>query len=127
MKSPGQMGDPPRQRKKESMMEDKEGKPEKLEITTPEEAEEKTRQRRSDFGLGEAKKFKPEETKKLEESIKDLLKSLDNYDFVKFSPKIQEDWYWVELEATAGKDRQLAEVNLKRLLKVLQKEAEKIG
>lgn len=126
MKSPEQMGAPPEQPKEEPVK-DKEETPEKPEgkITTPKEAVEMTRQRRKDFGLGEEREVTPEETKELEEPIGKLLEDLSQYDFESCSPERQEEWYWVEQEANVGKDRELARVNLERLLKTLHGEAEK--
>lgn len=110
-------------------MKDKEGTPEESErkITTPEEAAEMTRQRRKDSGLEEAKELTQEQVKELEESIEKLLGDLDQYDFESCSSERQDEWYWVEQEARAGKDRELAEANLTRFLKVLQEESKKPG
>lgn len=118
------MGGPPEQPKEESM-ENEEGKERK--VTTPEEAKEMTRQRRKDFGLEEERELMPEETKELEGSIEKLLGDLNQYDFESCSPERQDEWYWVEQEAGAGKDRELAKANLERFLKTLQEEVEKSG
>ena len=91
-------------------------------ITTPEEWAEINKKRRKDFGLPEAKELTPEQTKELEESIEKLLKKLDKYNYNYFSPEIQEEWYFVEQEAGAGKDRELAKANLEKFLKILQEE-----
>lgn len=129
MKSPEQMGESPEQPKEKSMKDEKEMfeklKSEKLErkITTPEEAAKITQQRRADFDLEDARELTLEEVKKNEESIEKLLKDLDQYDLESCSPELQDEWYWVEQEAEAGKDRELAKANLERFLKLLQKES----
>lgn len=126
MKSSEQIGRSSKQPKQESRK-NKEETPEEPErrITTPEEAAEMTQQRREYFGLGEARKLTPKENEELERNIKELLGDLNEYNFKNYSPEIREYWYWAETEAIAGKDRELAEANLEKLLKVLQKEAEK--
>lgn len=89
-------------------------------ITPPEKAAQMTAQRRKDFGLPEAKELTQEQSEELEQSIENLLKELDNYDMNNFSQEIQEDWYYVEMEATAGKDREIAKANLEQFLQSLQ-------
>jgi len=88
-------------------------------ITSPEDAAEMTRQRREYFGLGEAKELTLEQLDELEESIKKLLKILDQYRMDDFSQDVQEEWYFVELEAMTGKDREIAKVNLEQFLQIL--------
>lgn len=117
MKSPEQMSGSSEQPNKEL----------ERKITTPEEAAEMMRQRREFFGLGEKKEVTPEKAEEIEESIGKLLKVLDQYDFERLSPEIQEAMYWTEQEAGAGEDRELAEANLKRLIEVLQEEARKMA
>ena len=132
MKSPEQMGEWPKKPKEEPVRTERktpekpEGESEKK-ITTPEEATQMTEQRRKDFGLGEARGLTPEATKELEGSIKELLATLDQYDFDSFSPEKQDEWYLVEQEARVGKDRELARANLQRFLKTLEEEAKKSG
>lgn len=104
-------------------MENKEEKERK--VTTPEEAKEMTRQRRKYFGLEEERGLTLEETKELEGLIEKLLGDLYQYDFEGCSSERQEEWCWADQEAREGKDRELAKVNLERLLKALQEEAGK--
>lgn len=92
----------------------------KRKITSPEEAAKMTMQRREYFGLGEAKELTPEQLKELEESIKKLLKILDQYNMDDFSQNVQEEWYFVELEAMTGKDREIAKVNLEQFIQSLE-------
>ncbi len=88
--------------------------------TTPEEAEEMTRQRRKNFGLGEKRELTPEDAKGIDASIENLLERLDGYDFDSFNPEIQDEWYWVEQEAVTGKDRELAKAVLEKFLNFLK-------
>lgn len=106
MKSLEQTGEPPKQ--------------------SAEEIAEMNQQRRKGLGLGEEKELTPKEIEKLEESIAKLLGDLNQYDFESCSPEAQEEWYGVEQEAGAGRDRELAEANLKRFLNILQEEAERL-
>ena len=93
-------------------------------VTTPEEAAEMTQQRRQEYGLGESNDLTPEKLQEIETAIGELLKRLDEYDFSSFSDEIQEKWYWAELEANSGKDRELALVVLKRFINTIE---EKVG
>ncbi|MEK7146840.1 MAG: hypothetical protein AAB772_01140 [Patescibacteria group bacterium] len=124
-----QMGGAPEQpSKEEKIIEDnKEKIPENPErkITTPEEAAEMTQQRRKDFDLEETKEFTPEQAEELEKSIEELLNELYQYNYGSFSPKIQEEWDYAEMEVNAGKDRECAKANLERLIKILQEETKK--
>lgn len=94
------------------------------EITTPEEAAEITRQRREWFNLGEARELTPKELEVIEKSIAKLLENLDEYNPANYSAEIQDEWYYVEQEAVAGQDRELAEAVLMNLLRVLREKTE---
>ena len=83
---------------------------------TPEEMAEFTRQRRIDAGLPEISEIDPENLEQLEEQIATLLKILDQYDYSILNDEMQEEWYYAELEAEAGKDRELALLNLQDFL-----------
>lgn len=65
------------------------------------------------------------DVEKMDEEIKELLESLDNFDFDSFGPEIQEEWYWVEQEANVAKDRMAAKINLERFIEKLKGESEK--
>ena len=88
--------------------------------TTPEKAEAMTLERRNWYGLGKSRELTPEEAEKVEADIKKLLEGLDAYDFYSFDQAIQEEWDWVEIEATSGNDRELARAVLKRFLGILR-------
>lgn len=90
-------------------------------ITTSEEAAEITRQRREKYGLGESGNLTPEKTKEIKADIKKLKDLLDEYDFSKCRFGIKEEWYLVEQEVNAGKDRELARAVLKEFLGFLEK------
>lgn len=122
MKSPEQIGEKPEQPEDESM-ENKEKIERKL--TTPEEAAEMTRQRRKKYGLGESSDLTPEKLQEIEAAVGELLERLNEYDFDSFSPEVQDEWYWVEQEATVGKDRELAKAVLERFLSALKGSDEK--
>jgi len=122
MKSPEQMGGLPEQSNNESMK--NKGETERN-ITTPEEAEEMTKQRRKEHGLSEISELTPAEFKEINASIEELLGRLDDYDYGSFSPEIQDEWYWVEQEAIVGKDRELAKAVLERFLNTLKGNEEK--
>ena len=98
-------------------MEGKEGTPEKPVLS----AEELTRQRRKEHGLGESRGLTLAEAKEIDAAIEELLKRLHEYDYDSLSSEIQEEWYWVEQEANVGKDRELAKAVLKRFLLALKK------
>ena len=107
MKSPEQMGKPPEQPEGQK-----------------EEFERLRQQRRKDFGLEEGKEPTPEEAEKIEKSIDKLVKDLDKFNTKDYDLEIQDEWYWAELEAQVGKDRELAKANLERLLDTLEMYAE---
>lgn len=89
--------------------------------------EKMTRARRGHYGLpSERKKLTPEETEKNEMEIKELMERLNKtYDYDNLVPELQEEWYWVEQEANAGEDRELAKRVLEEFLKTLEKEIPK--
>ena len=93
-------------------------------ITTPKEAAEMTRQRRKEYGLGESGNLTPEKFQEIERAIEELLVSLDGYDYDSFDNNTQEEWYWAELEANTGKDRELALVVLRRFIDTLRSKKE---
>lgn len=93
-------------------------------LTTPEEAEEITRQRRREYGLEENSDVTPEKIKEIDATIGDLLENLYEHDYDSLSPEIQDEWYWVEEEAKVGKDRELAKAVLEKFLNVLQGKVE---
>jgi len=117
MTSPEQMGGKPEQPKDEPM-ENREELERKL--TSPEEAAKKTRQRRIKYGLKEVSELTVAELEEINITIENLLKRLDEYDFCSLSPELQDEWYWVEAEAEAGKDRELAKAVLERFLDILK-------
>ena len=119
MKPPEQMGGSPEQ-PEESPMESNEEIRKEHKVTTPEEAAEITRQRRREYGLEESSDLTPEKLQEIETEVEKLLEQLDEYDFDSFGPEVQEEWYWAELEAGAGKDRELAVVILKRFISTLK-------
>ena len=92
-------------------------------ITTPEEAVEITRQGRS-VDSKKAESSHIEEAKEIDMAIKELLERLYGYDYNSLSPEMQEEYYWVDQEANAGKDRELAKAVLERFLNTLK---EKVG
>lgn len=96
------------------------GGAEKPEITSSEKAAEMTKQRRKDFGLQDENEMSEEEKEKIEQEISELKKKLDDYDYNSVSPEIKDNWYYVELEVDAGKDRELALTNLQEFLKILE-------
>ncbi len=110
MKSPEQPGGPPEQQERK--------------LSTPEEIAEMTRRRREAFGLGEARELSLWELEEIEGRIDDLLEELDEYNFKSCDAKTQEDWYWAEQEASAGKDRELAKAVLERFVEGLRKKKE---
>lgn len=61
-----------------------------------------------------------EDIEKIDAEIKELLESLDNFDFESFSAEIQEEWYWVEQEANVAKDRATAKTHLKQFIEKLK-------
>ena len=84
-------------------------------------ASEMTRQTRKEYGLSESNELTPAEIKEIETDIEKLLERLDEYNYNSFSPKIQDEWYEVEQEATLGKDRELAKAKLERFINTLEK------
>ncbi|MFH1508568.1 MAG: hypothetical protein ABIE68_00110 [bacterium] len=96
--------------------------PEKLErkITTPEEAREMTRQRRIDYGLSETSNLSPEDIEKIDASIKELLERSGKIDYDSLTPELQDQCYWAEMEASAGKDRELAKTVLEKFLEKVE-------
>lgn len=115
MKTSEQMGETPEQSNESSVKKtEKERK-----VTTPEEAELMTRQRRVEYGLEPSRELTHAEIEEIEADISQLLEHLDEYDFESFSPEIQESWYWAAMEAMAGEDRELAREILKRFLDAL--------
>lgn len=66
-----------------------------------------------------------ENIEKIDAEIKELLESLDNFDFESFSLEIQEEWYWVEQEANVAKDRIAAKTHFEQFIEKLKKESEK--
>ncbi len=83
-------------------------------------AEKMTQQRRKEYGLEESKELTPEEVEKIETDIRTLLERLSEYNYDSFDPETQDEWYWVEQEVEAGKDREIAKAVLERFLKVLE-------
>jgi hypothetical protein len=64
------------------------------------------------------------ETKDIESSIEGFLETLDDYYpefYEKVSPELQQQWYYVHLEGSAGKDRQQAEARLREFVDFLEK------
>jgi len=108
MKSPEQGGGPEQSKETERK------------ITTLEEATVMTQQRRREYGLGESSELTPEESEEIERTIKELLASLDDYDYDSFDEDTQEKYYWAALEAEAGKDRELALAVLRRFVDTLR-------
>ena len=66
----------------------------------------------------------PEE---LEAAIEALIEKLYGYtnSFDSLSAEMQENWYWAEMEAKAGLDRQEAKRQLEQFLMVLEVETKK--
>ena len=93
---------------------------EKRKGMSPLEMELLTRARRKELGLEESREQSPEEVREHDTGIETLLEDLDKYDFDSYSPEIQDEWYWVEQEARVGKDRELAEANLRGFLERLK-------
>lgn len=53
--------------------------------------------------------------------IEGLLEELDSYaELWDEHPELQEQWYWVDMEARVSKDREAAKVHLEEFLKVLK-------
>lgn len=68
-----------------------------------------------------------EDIEKTDAEIKELLESLDDFDFNSFEPRIQEKWYCIEQEANVAKDRIMAKIHLEQFIEKLKKlKAEKI-
>lgn len=65
-----------------------------------------------------------ENTEKIDAEIKELLKSLDNFNFNSFRLEIQEEWYWVEQEANVAKDRATAKNHLEQFIEKLKNESD---
>lgn len=68
-----------------------------------------------------------ENIEKIDAEIKELLESLDSFDFNFFGPEIQEEWYWVEQEANVAKDRIAAKTHLEQFVEKLKKKNRKIN
>lgn len=68
--------------------------------------------------------FSKEEVEKMDAEIKELVASLDGYDFSSFDDDVQEEWISTEQEALAGLDRTAAKANLERLLDYLKRETQ---
>jgi NAD-specific glutamate dehydrogenase len=61
---------------------------------------------------------------RIEKSLEELERHAELWD--KLSEEMQEEWYYIEMEAKVGKDRQQAEARLDEFLKILEAEAEKL-
>ena len=121
---PQQPEEEPKKSENEKPAEGGEQKPEK-EITSPEESVEITRKRRLEFGLeADAKELSPEEIKVLRQKIDDNLGILYSYNPESFSSEIQEQIYFVGMEAEAGKDIELAARQLELFLVTLWRSKE---
>ncbi len=59
--------------------------------------------------------------------INQLLDKLAEYGdlYNEVSSELQEQWYWVEMEARVGRDRETAKVKLKEFLKIIESEEQK--
>ena len=85
--------------------------------TSAEEAAAMTRQRRREYGLAEENDLTPEQVGDVDEAIEVLLDQLGEHDFDSESSEVQDEWYAVEMEAEAGKDRELARAVLEKFLR----------
>ena len=88
--------------------------------TSAEEAAAMTRQRRREYGLAEESDLTPEQVGEVNAAIEGLLDRLHEYDYDSQSPALQDEWYLVETEAEAGRDRELAKLTLENLLLYLE-------
>lgn len=59
--------------------------------------------------------------------IEQLLQELYQFDFKNLDPKMQEKWYWTEMEAETGKDRKTAHAKLNELIEELRTTKETAG
>ena len=59
--------------------------------------------------------------------IENLLKELNNYAEIydEGSPELQEEWYWIEMEAKVAKDRQAAKAHLEEFISKIKELKEK--
>jgi|GEM_PF-2466937 len=55
----------------------------------------------------------------IEADIESLLETLDAFDFESLAPQMQEEWYYIEMQARVGKDRTAARENLEAFIHIL--------
>jgi len=57
----------------------------------------------------------------IDAEIREILKSLDDFNYNSFSPEIQDEWYDVEMEAEVAMDRETAKKHLEQFIEKLKK------
>lgn len=67
----------------------------------------------------------PKSPEQIETEISKLLEDLDGYSefFDGLSEELQEAWYYAEMEAKVGKNREQAKEEIERFLKVLKEQS----
>lgn len=56
----------------------------------------------------------------IESEIEKLLEVLESFDFNEFNEQVQEQWYYIEMEAKVAKDREAAKAHLEEFIAVLE-------
>jgi hypothetical protein len=67
----------------------------------------------------------PENVEAIDQEIERLLEALDNFDYNNFSAEVQEQWYFIEMEAKVAQDRATAKTRLEHFIKHLEELSEK--
>ena len=65
----------------------------------------------------------PESIEKIDAEIKEILKSLYDFEFNSFDPEIQDEWYDIEMEAEVALDRVAAKKHLEQFIEKLKRES----
>ena len=62
----------------------------------------------------------PENIEAIDQEIERLIETLENFDYTNFSEEVQEQWYYIEMEAKVAKDRQAAKAHLEEFFTILE-------